>query len=366
MKNNQSDSVLSSCPPRPRAKDRLTQLKQQIILLIIALIVPITANASNVNCHGRFINPISDICWSCLLPISIGPVTFGGGGLPAKRDTKNPSSPLCFCSKGSQPIPVPGITLGFWEPVRMIDITRVPYCMVGLGGLQMGASDFRNGTYNRSYGKRIAHNSFYHLHYYIYPLIYWLELITDLICLEQTTFDVAYLSELDPTWHDEKLQTLLNPEVFLFANPLAQAACAVDCVAATYDMPMDSLFWCSGCYGNMYPWSGWNADHVGGVQNGSLLTARILAKMHRLGLAQNTSTTDASINGKICGKQTSLTIKKSQYKMQMLYPNSNAPGAPKCWPLGLSDMLYSKLREYPWDGQDWSYVIWRKRNCCAF
>jgi hypothetical protein len=28
--------------------------------------------------------------------------------------------------------------------------------------------------------------------------------------------------------------------------------------------------------------------------------------MHRIGLAQSTSTTDASINGKICGKQTAV------------------------------------------------------------
>ncbi|MGV2433268.1 MAG UNVERIFIED_CONTAM: TraU family protein [Rickettsiaceae bacterium] len=57
----------------------------------------------------------------------------------------------------------------------------------------------------------MTHNSYYHLHYYVYPLIYWLELITDLLCLESASFDVAYMSELDPTWNDDKLQTLLNP-----------------------------------------------------------------------------------------------------------------------------------------------------------
>ncbi len=340
--------------------------KRQITILAIAIFLPFWAEA-NVTCKGRFVNPISDICWSCLLPISIGPVSFGKGLAPAKRDTKNPSSPLCACSKGGNPIPIPGITLGFWEPARMVDITRTPYCMTGLGGLQLGPNDVkRMGNYNRSYSKkRVAHDSFYHLHYYIYPLIYWLELITDLICLEQSGFDVAYLSELDPTWNDEKLQSLLNPESFLFANPAAQAACAIDCVAATVDFANDSLFWCSGCWGNMYPWGGANADHVGGVQNSSLLTARILAKMHRIGLAKSTSTTDASINGKICSKQTELKIKKSQYKLQMVYPKSTS-GTIGCWPLGMSDMAYSSFKEFPYDGQDWSYVIWRKRTCCAF
>jgi conjugal transfer pilus assembly protein TraU len=348
-----------------KPKNQLHKQYRIIIVLVIMLCMPISASAS-VSCKGRFVNPISDVCWSCLLPISIGQFKVGGGMSPKKRDTKNPSSPICACSKGGQPVPIPGISLGFWEPVRMIDVTRSKYCMVGLGIDFGGEDNVSMGTYNRAYGKgRVAHNSFYHLHYYIYPLIYWLELITDLICLEQTSFDVAYLSELDPTWNDEKLQTLLNPEAFLFGNPAAQAACALDCASASVDMPRDELFWCAGCWGNIYPFSGANADHVGGVQNSSLLAGRILAKMHRVGLAKSTSTTDASINGKICKKQTALKIKKSQYKLQMLYPKASR-GAIGCWPLGLSDMAYSSFKEYPWDGQDWSYLVWRKRNCCAF
>ena len=355
-----------NCPPaRFQIKDRLVYGCKRFVLLMTVLILPSPAFAS-VSCQTRFVNPITDICWSCILPISIGQFKVGGGMSPSKRDTKNPSSPLCACSRGGQPIPIPGITLGFWEPARMIDVTRSKFCMVGLG-INLGSNNSVSmGTYNRAHGKgRIAHNSFYHLHYYVYPLIYWLELITDLICLEQATFDVAYLSELDPMWNDEKIQTLLNPEAFLFGNPAAQAACVLDCVSSTVDMPRDELFWCSGCWGNIYPFSGANADHVGGVQNSSLLSSRILAKMHRVGLAKSTSTSSASINGAICKKQTALKIKKSQYKLQMVYPKSTR-GAIGCWPVGMSDMLYSSFREYPWDGQDWSYVIWRKRNCCVF
>lgn len=327
---------------------------------------------ANAKCHSRFTNPITDICWKCILPISIGDFSVGKGFAPAKRDTKNPKTPICACRKEGFELPVPGITLGFWEPARMVDITRTPYCMVGLG-LELQTEDVRKkGSYYRAYGNRRVHDSYYHLHYYIYPLIYWLELLTDLICLEPSTFDVAYLSELDPTWHDDKLQTLLNPEVFLFANPLAQAACSADCAMASVSTASDSLFWCAGCYGNMYPWGGWNADHVGGVQNSSLLTTRILAKMHRVGLAKDTTTSDNTIiNGNICKKRTALTIKKSQYKLQMLYPKSSASlssndGPIGCWPLGLSDMMYSEFKEYPWDGEDWSYLIWRKSTCCAF
>jgi conjugal transfer pilus assembly protein TraU len=333
---------------------------KNMLLIMMVMILPLSANAS-ITCKGRFVNPITDICWSCLLPISIGDWAIGKGSAPKKRDTKNPKSPVCLCNKKG--VPVPGLTIGFWEPARLVEVTRTPYCMVNLGGISLGSNKQKLSSFKSRSKSRTAHNSFYHAHYYIYPLIYWLELITDFLCLEEGTFDVAYMSEFDITWNDSKLQSLLNPEAILFGNPIAQAACALDCGASTLSMPLDSMFWCAGCLGNMYPFSGANADHVGGVQNSSLLTARIIAKMHRIGLAQETSTSDSSINGKICRKSRALTIKKSQYKMQMVYPSSSK-GPVGCWPLGLSDMMYSSFKEYPYDGQDWGYLIWRKKNCC--
>lgn len=343
----------------------LLKIKKGIIFCMVLILASKTVYG-DFTCSGRLVNPISDICWSCILPISIGATNVGKGRAPKKRDTQNPSSPFCACIRGSPPVPIPGISLGFWEPVRLIEVTRTPYCMVSLGGLQIAPVDHRKvSSYNRSYNKKISHNSFYHLHYYVYPLIYWLELITDLVCLEKSTFDVAYLSELDPTWNDHKLQTLFNPEAFLFGNPAAQAACAFDCSSATIDKAKDELFWCTGCWGNLYPFSGANADHVGGVQSSSLYASRILAKMHRIGVAEETSTTDGSVNGKLCRKNLALKIKKSQYKLQMLYPKSTS-GDIGCWPLGCSDLMYSSFKEYPYDGQDWGYLVWRKKNCCAF
>lgn len=330
-------------------------------MLLIALLMPISAKAS-VTCKGRFVNPITDICWECLLPISIGGLSIGKGGSPKKRDIKNPTSPVCGCIKDN--VPIPGLSIGFWEPVRLVDVTRTPYCLVNLGGIAIGSNDSKISSYRKGRGGSSGH-SFYHLHYYIYPLIYWLELLTDFMCLESGSFDVGYMSEFDITWNDPKLQSLMNPEAILFGNPAAQISCGLDCAASTASTPIDSMFWCAGCLGNMYPFSGANSDHVGGVQNSSLLTTRIIAKMHRLGLARKTATTDASLNGEICNKSIALKIRKSQYKLQMVNPKSSSDDI-GCWPLGLSDMAYSSFKEYPYDGQDWGYLIWRKSNCCMF
>lgn len=356
------DQTLIGIEQNRRNKKKASVMKVATILILI--VFPNLASSSDITCKGKFVNPITDICWSCLMPISIGDVINIGKGKgkdPKKRDIKNPSSPVCACMKNN--IPIPGLTIGFWEPVRLVDVTRTPYCMVNLGGVAIGSDDKKISSYARNYNKRSQHTSFYHLHYYVYPLIYWLELITDFMCLESSSFDVAYMSEYDVTWNDEKLQSFLNPEAILFGNPLAQAACAIDCGAATTTTAIDSMFWCAGCLGNMYPFSGANADHIGGVQNSSLLTTRILAKMHRIGLAQETSTSNDDINGPLCRKHRALKIKKSQYKLQLVNPKSSSDGI-GCWPLGLTDTLYSPFMEYPYDGQDWGYLIWRKKSCC--
>ena len=45
-------------------------------------------------CVGRFVNPISDICWSCIFPITIGGMRVSASG----EDTENLREILCACS----------------------------------------------------------------------------------------------------------------------------------------------------------------------------------------------------------------------------------------------------------------------------
>jgi hypothetical protein len=60
------------------------------------------------------------------------------------------------------------------------------------------------------------------VHWYKYPLTSWLSIITSAGCLQGGDMDIAYLSEIDPTWVDSSLTTILNPEAILFANPIAR------------------------------------------------------------------------------------------------------------------------------------------------
>ena len=193
-----------------------------------------------------------------------------------------------------------------------------------------------------------------------YPVIYWLELLTDFVCLEKSEFDVAYMTELDPLWNDDETSFILNPESGLFSNPVTQAACAADCTAATGALgtgfPLDSMFWCSGCQGSVYPFTGSVSNHVGGVQASLLLTTRMIAKLHRESLLWG-YVGEAGL----CGKYPMPLIKKSQYKVQMTFP---IPSTTRCDPIGRSEMLWGSGKEFPQGGEDFGYLVWRKRHCC--
>ena len=204
--------------------------------------------ASAQSCTGRFVNPISDVCWECLFPISIGPIRMGSAaGAP---DTPNPSSPICLCGS---PIPRIGLSLGVWEPARLVDVSRKPWCFPNLGGLTLDPGLPAGRGKTGSSGGDGATGSVWHAHYYVYPLLSWIGALLDLGCLEGGSLDIAWTSELDPAWLDDELSFLLNPEAALFANLPAQAACAADCAAASAGLPLDPMFWCAGCQGGMYP-----------------------------------------------------------------------------------------------------------------
>ena len=55
---------------------KIFRLKPVWLLLVLAfsLLVsaPARADAGPGRCTGKFVNPITDICWSCLFPLSIG------------------------------------------------------------------------------------------------------------------------------------------------------------------------------------------------------------------------------------------------------------------------------------------------------
>lgn len=331
----------------------MKKLLSTLCLSAVCLFWSATGRAASaaLECEGNFVNPITDVCWECIFPISIGSVSVAAGSVP---DTANPASPIQIC-----PVPPPvferiGLAIGYWEPMALTDVSRSPYCMVNLGGINLNIANIGTGTGGQE--NRVVPGAFYHVHWYKYPLTYWLNIITSMGCLEGGDLDIAYLSELDPMWDDSSLSLIINPEAMLFNNVIAQAACAVDALASLWGKPIDALFWCAGSQGSMYPFTGYTSNEFSPLQSSLLLSERMAFKLHREGLIMNTIGADKAV----CYEYPSPIIPKERWRYQLV---NKYPDAGQCHPLGRSVMRWEMGRNLPNDRRNFGYLLWRKRNC---
>jgi conjugal transfer pilus assembly protein TraU len=97
------------------------------------------------------------------------------------------------------------------------------------------------------------------------------------------------------------------------------------------------------------------------------LAARVLAGLHRRGLAWKTTG-----NGSLCGGTIYPMLPKQQYRMSMLFPmaeaSSKIPGTdiPKscCHYIGETPFKWGEWRTIPGTGEDYVYMLWRWTDCC--
>ncbi|MGE3556316.1 MAG: TraU family protein [Candidatus Obscuribacterales bacterium] len=297
---------------------------------------------------GSIINPITDVCWDCLFPITVSGVNV----TPGYKDLSSTKERFCICA--GLP-PKVGVPLTFWEPLYLVEVTRHPYKLVGMGGISVGPDTVKNRGSIGIQGDGPSEHSFYHVHWYEFPLMHVLGLLEDFACIEEKDPEIPYMSELDPTWNNDRLSLILNPEAALFASPIAQVPCIADCLSSSAGKPLDALFWCAGCEGSLYPFTGTVAHHVGSLQASSLLVHRACAKLHRSGLVKGYA------DKEFCEAQYMPIIKKSRYKTQLAYPK---PQSSPCNPLGKSDLLWKRKVTMRTDDEDYAYILWTKRHCC--
>ena len=335
--------------------------RTRLAILLAVLSATIAAVPARAACEGKFVNPLSAVCWSCIFPITFGASTLIDND---QLGGDNPGSLLCACG---QP-PKIGFAVGFFEPVRVVEITRTPYCFSSLGGLQLYPGiparqpGMRTGSSGSGDSRGTASFAFYQAHWYVNPILHWLEVLLDFDCLERAGWDLAYLSELDPTWEDDQLAAILHPEMLLTANLAGVAACAADCIAATSGWPLEELWWCAGCGGPLYPLTGNIAAHVSGRQSSALLAARMVQKMHR----QFATHYRDGKRGLCSAGWYAARLRKKAYKMAMIHPRPQAKQHGRCCqPLGSSPEYWAQQAEWPITGEDFAYLLFRKRDCCS-
>ena len=319
---------------------------------VLLAAAPESAGAE-AKCGGRFFNPILDVDWKAMFPIKIGGIKI----TPGSGTNTVSKFPICFCGS---PIPKIGIKVSFWEPVKLVETVRHPGCFPSLGGVKLPLPSFAmTGVYGEGGGSSSEggsgdRTSFLHVHHFLYPVFSVLNLFPNFGCVTSGGFDLAYVTAFDPLWNDDELSFLLHPEIALVANPAAQAACAADAVKTAGGFPSNELFWCAGSWGSVYPLTG-NSGATGDLPATYTLTAvKLLAKLHNEFLAFRTTGEKA-----LCGARPHRMIVKDQYKLQLAFPKNTS-----AFPVGRVTARWAPGKWYPAEGEDWTWVLWRKKDCC--
>ena len=325
---------------------------KRLFLLTVMFLFLMPSFTAWANCRESFFNPVTDIDWNGIFPVRIGGVTLVGSDIDTPQD--NVSSPVCNCGLKV------GLTASFWEPARLVETVKDPYCFALLGTqLSNPKPGFLAGSREES-GQDLPPLTFQQAHWYIYPVWAILNLFTDIPCINHDKgFDIAYMTELDPMWNSDLSAFLLNPEALLFGNPAAQLACGADAVAANAGIPIDQLFWCMGSWGDAYPMTG----HIAisdPVQANAGLAARMIYKLSR-----ETLTWDPGVD--VCGPALTPIWIKSHYRFQIVKPVRGAT----ITPIGRSDLIWGSGKDPAWGStsnapDNFLWMIFRKVDCCIF
>lgn len=331
-------------------------MKISLFMFVLLTVFSGVSWAKSASCTGHFVNPITDVCWDCMFPISIGNVPVVPSQYP---DTNNPSAPISACPKPPPIVLQVGMNIGYWEPVTLIDVTRTPYCMVNMGMELTGANTQNIGgkTSARTH-KQYSDAVFYQAHWYKYPLMLWLKLIDSTACMATDNFDLAYMTELDPFWNDDELAFTLNPEAILFGNPATQLACVAEAMKTStgHSLPIDALFWCMGSQGSVYPLTGTSNYSDSPIQSATLIAERLNFKLHREGIVWESHGED----GAVCNQTPMPMLPKSRYRYQM----TNAIPAPlMCYPYGTTTGIWESGHDNPVTGRNFGFLNFKKRNC---
>lgn len=313
------------------------------------------AGGKNIGCpdSGAITNGgfASDMCWSCMLPIRIA-----GAGASGKKFPGDMASPVCVCpSKLLYNYPTPGATYGMWKPTHFTESVRKPGCFPAIG--QKANMGKIIGLGQGGKGQKPGVSGFFNSHMYVFPTGAILDMFTSMACSEDSyDMDLLMVTEIDPTYSNGELSMVINPEAYLFNNPIAMATCMVDAVASSAYRPIKELFWCFGSWGQTYPLTG-HGNAKSGVQDASLASSRLVAMMHKRGLMKRTYGSDS-----VCAASFAPFYEKQQYRWQMLYP---MPQRFKNDWTGAATILSREHRHAPVVGDDWVQIQWRYEECCV-
>ena len=167
-------------------------------------------------------------------------------------DTFEWKNKLCNCKIGDAGVVQAGFEVSFYEPIALSDVTTTPWNFPSIG------MSLEDGLGRKQGVAREAGNTsgFKYTHFVIYPIFSVLNLITDWICFERlSVLSFGFMSEVNPAHNNDSIAAFMSPQKLLFA--LASPSCIMDCAATTIDEPINSMYFCAGCWQPLGTNTGW-------------------------------------------------------------------------------------------------------------
>lgn len=328
-------------------------LKSIFAILMVFLAFQGGSYADSKLCKGRFLNPILDINWDLVFPITVA-------GMQMSLNHGSPESPLtylspvCLCPGHIFGVPTPGVEVTFHEPLYIEEIAKNPGCFSSIGGVKiLGGYDMEQTDLKEDANS----TSRWQIHWYEYPVFTILKLFQDFVCVQGGGYALAYITELDPTWQNDAWGAVFSPESAIFANKLAAASCAIDAVASAVKHPLDAMFWCAGSWGSVYPLTGNANSSVGRIQSAELVGAKLIARLSRIGMLWDSVGSWAE-----CSPVPMPIWIKSEFTVDPVYPiissgDGMAIGAPP------ATNMYKPVESYPLY-ENINQVIFQEQQCC--
>lgn len=304
----------------------------------------------HASCAHAFINPVSDVNWDCMFPMTLFGYQVGNGDDYQDSDGGQGNSNLiCECF-GDASVKV-GVPIGFWEPFAIIDTVYEAWELVPFDfNLGLAAPYMTDGSRSaNSAGNKVKAN----VHYYKFPVFKMLEMFQDIPCIQtQDEFDVGMLTEALPFFQNDLLALMAFPETILLANPVTMLACMADAAATAVSGPIDSLFWCLGA-GQLYP-IGMSTSGANVIGASSTHAARGVYLTGRTGLLKEYHPSG-------CYSRHVSIWTKSRYKHHLWHPMRQG----KCAAFGYPEPVWTAGIPGHLIDNDFSFIVWRKVDCCS-
>lgn len=341
------------------------KLRNLALLGALLAVAPVIPSHAQTNVDGK---PASgpgasaifgNVCTSCFFPVTIFAQPVGGSSKDVPADAAKQS--ICWCHH-VWGIPVPGAAYGQWLPQRVIETVRTPYNSPTYGGSLMGHSNKSSLTGKLqggqgSEGTHGAHVGFYNMHVFLFPIGKLADSIVGAGCEsdESTGADLAWVSEIDPSWDSDAVSMIMTPEAAVFASMPAQLSCMVDAAAANVYQPIGAMFWCMGSWGGSYPQDG-ASGNMDAPRQAAYTAAKATAMLQRRAMIWKTMGDDA-----ICHAYPNPIFTKTQYKLQQAWPNPERTS--NHW-IGVDPNIWGEWRYKPVVGEDFVNIEWQFVNCC--